>query len=84
LTRTASIIDQVRLATRAWSIDRLQGLDRHPATRPKGGQFVLHAQALHGNPFDGHTLGPVLTGLEALTGLTKTVRPAAISPIEGL
>jgi len=40
-----------------------------PATRPKGGQFVLHAQALHGNPFDGHTLGPVLAGLEALTGV---------------
>jgi len=40
-----------------------------PATKPKGGQFVLHAQALHGNPFDGHTLGPVVTGLEALTGV---------------
>ena len=31
-----------------------------PVTRPKGGQFVLHAKALHGNPFDGHTLGPVI------------------------
>jgi IS5 family transposase len=40
-----------------------------PASQPKGGQFVLHAQALHGNPFDGHTLGPVLAGLEALTGV---------------
>jgi IS5 family transposase len=40
-----------------------------PATSPKGGQFVLHAQALHGNPFDGHTLGPVVAGLEALTGV---------------
>ncbi|MEY9336111.1 hypothetical protein ABIF16_009417 [Bradyrhizobium elkanii] len=29
-----------------------------PVTCPKGGQFVLHARALHGNPFDGHTLGP--------------------------
>ena len=29
-----------------------------PVTSPKGGQFVLHAKALHGNPFDGHTLGP--------------------------
>ena len=28
-----------------------------PVTQPKGGQFVLqHARALHGNPFDGHTL----------------------------
>src|SRR5262250_912263 len=39
------------------------------ATKPKGGQFVLHAKALHGNPFDGHTLGPVITELEALTGI---------------
>ena len=40
-----------------------------PATKPKGGQFVLHAKALHGNPFDGHTLGPVVTELEQLTGV---------------
>ena len=40
-----------------------------PATKPKGGQFVLHAKALHGNPFDGHTLGPVVAELEHLTGV---------------
>jgi IS5 family transposase len=40
-----------------------------PATKPRGGQFVLHAKALHGNPFDGHTLGPVIAELEALTGV---------------
>ena len=40
-----------------------------PATQPKGGQFVLHAKALHGNPFDGHTLGPVVAELEQLTGV---------------
>ena len=40
-----------------------------PVTQPKGGQFVLHAKALHGNPFDGHTLGPVITELEQLTGV---------------
>jgi transposase, IS5 family len=40
-----------------------------PATAPKGGQFVLHAKALHGNPYDGHTLGPVIKELEALTGV---------------
>ena len=40
-----------------------------PVTKPKGGQFVLHAAALHGNPFDGHTLGPVIVGLEKLTGV---------------
>jgi IS5 family transposase len=30
---------------------------------------VLHVKALHGNPFDGHTLGPVVAELEALTGI---------------
>jgi len=40
-----------------------------PATKPKGGQFVLHSKALHGNPFDG-TLGPVITELERQTGVT--------------
>jgi transposase, IS5 family len=40
-----------------------------PVTQPKGGQFVLHAQALHGNPYDGHTLGPVVAGIEAMTGI---------------
>ena len=40
-----------------------------PATKPRGGQFVLHAKALHGNPFDGHTLGPVIADLEQLTGV---------------
>ena len=40
-----------------------------PVTAPKGGQFVLHAKALHGNPYDGHTLGPVILDLEKLTGV---------------
>ena len=40
-----------------------------PVTKPKGGQFVLHAKALHGNPYDGHTLGPVIADTEALTGV---------------
>jgi hypothetical protein len=30
---------------------------------------LLHAKALHGNSFDGHTLGPVIAELEALTGI---------------
>lgn len=37
--------------------------------RAAGGQFVLHAKALHGNPYDGHTLGTVLKELQALTGI---------------
>jgi len=40
-----------------------------PVTQPKGGQFVLHAKALHGNPFDGHTLGPVLVEMTRLLGV---------------
>jgi len=40
-----------------------------PVTSPKGGQFVLHAKALHGNPFDGHTLAPVVADMERLTGV---------------
>lgn len=36
-------------------------------TRPRGGQFVLHARALHGNPFDGHTLGAAIADLEVIT-----------------
>jgi len=38
-------------------------------TKPKGGQFVLHAEALHGNPYDGHTLGPVVAEMQKLTGV---------------
>jgi IS5 family transposase len=33
-----------------------------------GGQFVLHAKALPGNPYDGHTLGGVIDATETLTG----------------
>ena len=39
------------------------------ATAPKGGQFVLHVKALSGNPFDGHTLGPMIDDLQQLTGV---------------
>src|SRR5262249_39473469 len=39
-----------------------------PASKPKGGQFVLHAKA-HGNPFDGPPRGPVIAELEALPGI---------------
>jgi transposase, IS5 family len=36
----------------------------------KGGQFILHAQSLPGNPYDGHTLESVIPGIEAITGAT--------------
>ena len=36
----------------------------------KGGQFVTHAMALPGNPYDGHTLKTVIPDMEALVGNT--------------
>lgn len=36
--------------------------------RAPGGQFVLHAKALPGNPYDGHMLGDVIEATEKLTG----------------
>src|SRR6185437_8787198 len=36
--------------------------------RCAGGQFVLHAKALPGNPYDGHTLRAVIEETQALTG----------------
>ena len=37
--------------------------------RSPGGQFVLHAKAFHGRPYDGHTLATILTETQALTGV---------------
>jgi IS5 family transposase len=36
--------------------------------RAPGGQFVLHAKALPGNPYDGHTLRTVIEDTQNLTG----------------
>ena len=36
--------------------------------RPKGGMFILHAKALHGNPYDGHTLLVVVDELADWVG----------------
>src|ERR1700686_3489059 len=36
--------------------------------RAPGGQFVLHATALPGNPYDGHTLRDVIEDTQKLTG----------------
>ncbi|MEY9120605.1 hypothetical protein ABIA03_000109 [Bradyrhizobium yuanmingense] len=63
-----------------------------PVTFPKGGQFVLHAKALHGNPFDGHTLGPVVADMEKLTGVEahrihvdkRVPRPQPPASVQGL
>lgn len=45
----------------------------HPA---KGGHFVLHARALHGNPYDGHTLQAALDDLQKIVG--RSPRYAAV------
>lgn len=37
----------------------------HPA---KGGHFILHAKALHGNPYDGHTLKEALEDIKKNIG----------------
>jgi IS5 family transposase len=38
--------------------------------RCKGGQFAIHAKALPGNPYDGHTLARVIPEIEQLVGNT--------------
>ena len=38
--------------------------------RCKGGQFAVHAMALPGRPYDGHTLETVIPAIEAATGGT--------------
>lgn len=40
--------------------------------RSKGGQFAIHAKALPGRPYDGHTLAEVLPEIEQVTGSTLT------------
>ena len=40
--------------------------------KTKAGMFVLHADALHGRPHDGHTLGKVLSQTQSLTGVAPT------------
>jgi IS5 family transposase len=37
-------------------------------SRARGGQFVTHAKALPGNPYDGHTLATVIPDMERLIG----------------
>ena len=40
--------------------------------RSKGGQFIAHAEALPGNPHDGHTLATVIPEIEAQIGANLT------------
>jgi IS5 family transposase len=36
----------------------------------KGGQFIVHAKALPGKPYDGHTLGTVIPEIEKQIGVS--------------
>ena len=36
--------------------------------RSRGGQFIAHAKALPGNPYDGHTLATVIPEIETQIG----------------
>lgn len=38
--------------------------------RSKGGQFAIHAKALPGKPYDGHTLATLIPDIEKTTGAT--------------
>jgi IS5 family transposase len=41
-----------------------------PIAHAKGGQFAVHAKAMPGNPYDGHTLATVIPEIETLVGNT--------------
>ena len=54
--------------------------------RAPGGQFVLHARTLPGNPYDGHTRGAVIEATERLTGREierELTRRSAIEAVIG-
>ena len=48
-------------------------------SRAPGGQFALHAAALPGAPYDGHTLGPVIDDTERLTG--RAIEPRSLTRV---
>ena len=50
--------------------------------RAKGGQFAIHAKALPGNPYDGHTLATIIPDIEKMIGnrpLFRTNRCGAVT-----
>jgi IS5 family transposase len=46
-----------------------------PVTQPKGGQSVLHAKGLYGNPYDGHTLAGMITDIQNNTEYRGQANP---------
>jgi transposase, IS5 family len=60
-------MDGLEAKVRNWRRNSSDGWTQ--AWPPKGGHFVLHAKALHGNPCDGQPLGPVIADLEKLTAV---------------
>ena len=55
-------------STRALRV-RLQGLDRDTRNGAEGRSIRAPRQGAAGNPHDGHTLGPLITEMETLTGI---------------
>jgi hypothetical protein len=53
-------------ALRIWG----QSLRGETLRRSKGGQFIVHAKALPGKPYDGHTLGTIIPEIERRVGGT--------------
>jgi ATP-dependent Lon protease len=52
--------------------------------RSKGGQFIAHAKALPGNPYDGHTLATVIPEIEAQIGASLSRIVPARPQVQGL
>ncbi len=44
--------------------------------RSKGGQFALHAKALPGDPYDGHTLAAIISDMEKTHRISRVLADA--------
>ena len=51
--------------------------------RSKGGQFIAHAKALPGNPYDGHTLATVIPEIETQIGANLPASSPIAAAIAG-
>jgi IS5 family transposase len=72
MTRPCGDVREAKLVEKLADIARMKSTPNRtavPVNQPKGGQFVLHAKALHGNPFDGHTLNGAVADVERNTGV---------------
>jgi|SRR4051794_22866225 hypothetical protein len=54
-----------------------------PVSAPKGGQLVVHAKALHGNPYEGHTVGPAIVSSTMPQCAVSSRLPTIMMPRSG-